>query len=574
MGCTASVPAVSAPLSKSVPISESVKTQPKESSDQTAVIPPASDKPVSTSTAPAAPAPAPAPPKSETTPSENKENRQTGGGHPDPAVEKPSVTGPPLSAQSSEEKSLAPIEDAMAEARKKLPPLEISNTLDGQRSKLPELKPLGGQLLPPAGGLGAPGGGLGAAPLAKKSLPPVGGSLGGLAPLAPLGGLEPIAPKKPRSYVDEPPPNFQAKAPAPLKDLEPRPSPAPVPEPVPRERTEPAVVEATPAASSMTSLGGLPALGSTVDNNADSGDEADSGHKRRVSFAEQLESVRTITPLASPAQPMAGNTADDGERSSTGIGAPVAAGDTSLATSSMSDSWDPLPGTGSANTTSGQLESPDRRPATDEDGDDLHAAIQLAGRWQLNNGDVLELATTGNGAIGGSVQGKRSGNMTGSARFAHVFKGHTRKEDMSIRLILSKDKTTFRGYYYAKAQPDLGCLWDATTTATITHPFAANWEVKDLGEDVTIALNLEALKAEAPESLSGQFVIPGEDGGVRVSGKASQTVPVANLKLDNNEVLVATDGETLMVWMASADGEAIGDVRTASRARDELDFIP
>lgn len=222
-----------------------------------------------------------------------------------------------------------------------------------------------------------------------------------------------------------------------------------------------------------------------------------------------------------------------------------------------------------------------------------HAATELQGRWEFSGFDTgaMELWTEGEG-LGGALSGKRSGDVTGRAYMGSVFKGATRKEDLCVKLLLDEQQSSFRGWYYQKAEPAAGGVWDGKLAPDVplVRPFVGLWQVDDESEGVQVGLKL----APDPSGMVGELIIPDDEedadeddggggGGVRLMGKTPELAPVGKLRLDGGEeVLLFLDKQPfqkdrLHVWVATHDDCAMGDLFTATKretAQHDMDFIP
>ena len=218
-----------------------------------------------------------------------------------------------------------------------------------------------------------------------------------------------------------------------------------------------------------------------------------------------------------------------------------------------------------------------------------HAATELQGRWEFSGFDTgaMELWTEGEG-LGGALSGKRSGDVTGRAYMGSVFKGATRKEDLCVKLLLDEQQSSFRGWYYQKAEPAAGGVWDGKLAPDVplVRPFVGLWQVDDESEGVQVGLKL----APDPSGMVGELIIPDDEedadeddggggGGVRLMGKTPELAPVGKLRLDGGEeVLLFLDKQPfqkdrLHVWVATHDDCAMGDLFTATKCAPSPDNV-
>ncbi|KAK3245003.1 hypothetical protein CYMTET_45409 [Cymbomonas tetramitiformis] len=447
---------------------------------------------------------------------------------------------PTLNKQASQEN--AAIGDKLAAARKKLPPLEITNSIDSKPAKLPDLKKAPSQLP----GLPAP------LPAAEKKLEAT--EKAASASSAPLA-LQ--APEK--SNADFVPPCGED-----LMERDPlRPENAMTsleycPEsPV----AQPSITKDLDKEESLSSLAGMPRLGPAPTRT----------DVKRVSWRRELETVHVISPLPAKDAPHRYDACAASVDADLGDVQEVPEMATSTEMTSVSCDSRPLP----ANSTEREVIEASSSSSSSSEGS-CEAAFALQGRWQFSGFDagILELTSTTGGKLTGNLNAKQIGPLTGSAREARVFQGGTGKEELQMCLISDEVNNTFRGWYWANGQPDTGCLWDATAASALKSPFAANWLVQDLGEGVNVDFNLQ----EAEGTLKGELIIPDEEGGVTVSGSCTEPIAVASLLLDDStEMLIfqqsSDDNDTLQVWLASQPGAPVGSIYSANRAPD-LDFIP
>jgi hypothetical protein len=159
-----------------------------------------------------------------------------------------------------------------------------------------------------------------------------------------------------------------------------------------------------------------------------------------------------------------------------------------------------------------------------------------------------------------------------------VFKGATRKEDLCVKLLLGEHQNSFRGWYYQKADPAAGGVWDGKLApgVPLVSPFVGLWQVDDESEGVQVGLKL----APDTSGMVGELIIPDDEdeadedgggGGVRLTGKTPEMAPVGTLRLDGGEeVLLFLDKQPfqkdrLHLWVATHEDCAMGDLFIATR---------
>eukprot|EP00854_Cymbomonas_tetramitiformis_P009017 gene9017-10684_t len=244
--------------------------------------------------------------------------------------------------------------------------------------------------------------------------------------------------------------------------------------------------------------------------------QKDEKDERRVSWRPELEDVRLISPISRPSP-----TADDAETAEDGkeddeledtedweevppgaesgteaetsgelgeeeepSGKPAA--DVAASVDSLPDTPGPLEVGGGAGE-GAEPESPGAGashpaspPLAQSSPSSQDAAFALAGRWQFEGGSsgMLELSVGEGYRLQGFLQAKQAGALAGEARLAPVLRGGTRKEDLQMKLLQGERGDTFRGWYWAKEDTSMGCLWDASCGGPTTLPFVAEWDVK------------------------------------------------------------------------------------------------